>query len=64
MLTTMPRLPDAGFFGIENRWLRDPANDPSCCFPVSCCSFHRAQMHRPAVFARMTTIPESGIIAR
>jgi hypothetical protein len=25
--------------------------------------FHRAQMHRPAVFARMTTIPESGIIA-
>jgi hypothetical protein len=42
---------------FENRWLRDPANDPPCCFPVSCCGFHRAHMHRPAVFARMTTIP-------
>jgi hypothetical protein len=49
--------------GIEKWWLRDPANDPSCCFPVSCCGFTRHKMHHTAVFARMTTIPESGIIA-
>ena len=51
---------------LENRWLHDPANCPSCCFPVSCCRFQasageiRARPCSPGI----ARIPQSCIIAR